>query len=62
MNIKEESGKRKIPRNLLCNEIKTIAEEMIKRVKRKRISNLSQEEQFALKGIKNGQIINYIMC
>ena len=52
IKIKEESDRKKIPWNPLYNQIKTIAEEMIKRVKKKHISNLSQEEQLALKELK----------
>ena len=38
IKIKEESDRKRIPWNPLCDQIKTIAEEMIKRVKKKRIS------------------------
>ena len=52
IKIKEESNRKKIPWNPRRNEIKTIAEEMIKRVRKKRISNLSQEQHLALKELK----------
>ncbi|CAF3177808.1 unnamed protein product [Rotaria sp. Silwood2] len=52
IKIKEESDKKKISWNSLRNDIKSVAEDMIKRVNKKRISNLSQEEHIALKELK----------
>ncbi|CAF4133379.1 unnamed protein product, partial [Adineta steineri] len=53
IRIKDELEKRKIPWQPVCNQIKIIANQMINKVKIKRISNLSADEIIALRELKN---------
>ena len=52
VKIKSESHTKNIPWEPLCKQINRVANELIKKVKKKRISNLSNEEQHALRELK----------